>query len=606
MRTAIGKASLLLTAASLLATCSRNQPPILRAPADAGSGGAAEERGTLSPRLMRLHPEAREWVGRTLEEMSLRERVAQLVMPWISGAAVDRDSAELDQMLAWVEADAVGGLIVSRGAPAAVAAKLNAAQARARVPLLVVSDLETGPGMRLSPGGTDLPPAMAFGAADQESLAREAGRITGREARAVGIHLTLGPVLDVNSNPDNPIINVRSFGGDPGRVSRLAGEWVAGAREAGLLTAGKHFPGHGDTEVDSHVGLATISGDRVRLATVELVPFESTIAAGVDGLLVGHIAVTALEGPQALPASLSPAVVRDLLRERMGFDGLVFTDALNMGAITRNFSVEEASIRALLAGADVLLQPPGTSSVIAAIVRAVESGRVPRSRIDEAAQRVLVAKAGAGLHRARAVELDSVGSRVGTPEHAALAILVAERSITLVRDRGGLVPIRPTTRRVLHVSYGSSGETRSTSILNGELASAGLQVEHVPVSARTSRDEFEALRQRAVWADLVIASAEAAPHQYRALGLQGGFAAFVAGLPALHVPVVALSLGSPYLLNSFPAVPAYLLAWSASAASQRAAARALLGLAPITGKLPVPLPPHHEAGEGVERSGFDH
>ncbi|HEV2130889.1 MAG TPA: glycoside hydrolase family 3 N-terminal domain-containing protein, partial [Longimicrobiaceae bacterium] len=244
-----------------------------------------------APETRRLDPEAEAWVEHTLARLTLEQRVAQLVVPWISGDAAASNRQEFERMLRWVEQDQVGGLIVSRGRPEALAAKLNAAQARARVPLLVVSDLETGPGMRLNPGGTDFPPAMAFGAADDVALAREAGRVTGVEARAVGIHMTLGPVLDVNSNPDNPIINIRAFAEDPERVARLGSAWLEGAREAGLLAAGKHFPGHGDTEVDSHVGLATIFGDSARLEAVELLPFRRSAAAGMDGVLVGHIAV---------------------------------------------------------------------------------------------------------------------------------------------------------------------------------------------------------------------------------------------------------------------------------------------------------------------------
>ncbi|HEX5726147.1 MAG TPA: glycoside hydrolase family 3 protein, partial [Longimicrobiaceae bacterium] len=523
---------------------------------------------------------------------------AQVVLPWISGQSASENPEEWQRMLQWVERDQVGGLIVSTGAPRVLLAKLNAAQARARVPLLVVSDLETGPGMRLRPGGTDFPPAMAFGAAGSEALARQAGRVTAAEARAVGIHLTLGPVLDLNSNPDNPIINVRSFGEDPARVGRLAAAWIAGAREGGLLAAGKHFPGHGDTRVDSHVGLATVRGDSARLATTELVPFRAAVDAGIEGMLVGHLAVLGIEGPGAGPASLSPRVIGGLLRERLRFEGLVITDALNMGAITGRYPVPAASVRALQAGADLLLQPPGHPEVIDSVAEAVRSGRLAPARLDQAVRRVLEAKARAGIHRGAAVAGDSLAARVGVPAHAAEARRVAAASITLARDRTGLVPRTRPAGRVLHVSYGEAGGA-----FTAELTAAGWRVEHARVSARTGAAEFARLRARAAEAELVVASAFVAPHQYRALGLAGGFAAFVEGLAAAGRPVVAVSFGSPYLLAGFPSVPAYLLAWSGSEASQRAAARALAGLAPITGRLPVSLPPFHDAGEGVRRPG---
>ena len=246
----------------------------------------------------------------------------------------------------WVSRDEVGGLIVSTGTPAALAGKLNAAQMRAGVPLLIVSDLETGPGMRLTPGGTRMPPAMAFGAAGDTALARQAGRATAAEARAVGIHLTLGPLLDVNSNPANPIINVRSFGESPEQVARMGTAWLRGAREGGLLSAGKHFPGHGDTRRGFARGAA--AGERgfgaAGAGGVGAVRARR-VRAGIDGVLVGHIAAVGMEGPDAPPASLSPRMIGMAARAGWSFDGIVFTDALNMGGVTRRYSVSEASIR---------------------------------------------------------------------------------------------------------------------------------------------------------------------------------------------------------------------------------------------------------------------
>src|SRR5688500_7156201 len=244
-----------------LAACSA--PDRADEPAAARAAPAVPEVPAIPP--LRTDTAGQAWVERTLATLTLRQRVAQLVFPWISGRSASDDPAEQRRMLEWVARDEVGGLIVSTGTPASLAAKLNAAQMRAGVPLLIVSDLETGPGMRLNPGGTMMPPSMAFGAAGDTALARQAGRATGEEARAVGIHMTLGPLFDVNSNPANPIINVRSFGESPETVARMGTAWMRGAREAGLLSAGKHFPGHGDTRVDSHVGLPQVSGDSARL-----------------------------------------------------------------------------------------------------------------------------------------------------------------------------------------------------------------------------------------------------------------------------------------------------------------------------------------------------
>ena len=578
------------------------------APGDRADANAAQDTSRAAaarpepPRVPPLQTDSagRAWVEQTLAGLTLRQRVAQLVFPWISGQSLSANPGERERMLAWVARDQVGGLIVSTGTPAAMAAKLNAAQMRAGVPLLVVSDLETGPGMRLWPGGTVMPPAMAFSAAGDTALARQAGRATADEARAVGIHLTLGPLFDVNSNPANPIINVRSFGESPEQVARMGTAWMRGAREGGLLSAGKHFPGHGDTHVDSHVGLARAEADSARLRTVEMAPFATAVRAGIDAILVGHIAAVGLEGPGAPPASLSPRMIGDELRGRLGFEGLVFTDALNMGGVTRSYSVSEASIRALLAGADVLLQPPGHGTVIDNIVAAVESGRIPAARIEEAARRVLTAKAAAGLHRAARVDPSAVAGAVGTDAHRALARQVAEGSITLVRDARNLVPLRAGAR-VLHVTYTETARGPSGGGLNGGLAAGSVTVDHVRVGPSTSAATFAGLRERAAAADVVVASVAVAPVQYRALGIGGGFPAFVEGLASAGRPVVVVSLGSPYLLDAFPSIPAYLLAWSNAGVSESAAARALLGTIPIRGRLPVSLPPHHRLGEGITR-----
>ena len=566
------------------------------AKADDRTPPAAREVPAVPP--LQADTAGRAWAERTLAGMTLRQRVAQLVFPWISGQSLEANPGEAQRIRAWVAGDGVGGLIISTGSPQATAAKLNAAQTRSGVPLLVVSDLETGPGTRLTPGGTRMPPAMAFGAADDTAFARQAGRVTAVEARAVGIHATLGPVLDVNVNPANPIINVRSFGESPEMVSRMGAAWVAGAREGGLLTIGKHFPGHGDTHADSHVGLAVVEADAARLGRVELPPFRAAIHAGMDGVLAGHIAARGVEGAGAPPASQSTRMIGGVLRGELGFQGIVFTDALNMAGATQGISVTEASIRSLLAGADALLQPPGHEGVIDGIVAAVRSGRIPAARIDEAARRVLMAKAAAGLHRGARVDASAVGAIAGRAEHRAVARSVAERSLTLARNQGGVVPLAPGSR-VLHVTYTSTGRGPSGAELHRVLAAGGLAAEHVRVGPSTSATQYAALRTRASAADVVVVSVAVAPVQYRALALSPAFGAWVQGLAAGGTRVVVVSLGTPYLLQAFPAVPAYLLAWDSREPAEGAAAAALLGSVPVRGRLPVSLPPFHRLGEGV-------
>jgi beta-glucosidase-like glycosyl hydrolase len=405
----------LIGAGMLAVACSRPVPPTTAAsPADGRAGADQPLRAT-----------ERDWVETTLASLSLREKVGQLVMPWVGGEYTAVDSPEFDRLLEWVESQRVGGLILSVGLPHSYAAKLNELQRRAEVPLLVASDMENGPGMRLSGiyslphllpqgGGTAFPPVMALGATGSEQLAYELGRVLGREARAVGVHITFGPVLDVNSNPANPIINTRSFGEDPELVSRLGVAYIRGARAEGLMTTAKHFPGHGDTSEDSHIELPVITADRARLDSVELPPFRAAVDAGIDGVMTAHIALPGVEGEGALPATLSPYFMSEVLRGEMGFAGLLFTDAMTMGGVVDEFGGgAEVLVRALEAGADILLMPRDVAEAVNAVVHAVETRRVTESRIDASVRRLLEAKARAGLHQGREVSLVGVDRVVG-------------------------------------------------------------------------------------------------------------------------------------------------------------------------------------------------
>ena len=348
------------------------------------------------------------WVEATMRSLSPRDRVAQLIMPWVPGEYAAVGSPEYEQVRAWVEDDKVGGLVLSIGLPLSYAAKLNHMQRIANVPLLVASDMENGTGMRLGGsyalpsmlpqgGGTVFPPVMALGATRSDELAYKLGQVLGAEARAVGVHLVFGPVLDVNANPLNPIINVRSFGEDPSLVSRLSSAYIRGARETGLMTTGKHFPGHGDTETDSHIGLPTIRADRAHLDAVDLPPFRAAVGNDIDAIMTAHIAVTGILGDSAPPATLSPYFMTDVLRKDMNFHGLLVTDAMTMGGVALRYGATEPLVLALQAGADILLMPHSVTEAITTITGAIASGRLTQARIDESVRRVLRMKAQAGL-----------------------------------------------------------------------------------------------------------------------------------------------------------------------------------------------------------------
>ncbi|HEV7837758.1 MAG TPA: glycoside hydrolase family 3 N-terminal domain-containing protein, partial [Gemmatimonadaceae bacterium] len=376
--------------------------------------------GPATPGAATPLPEAdRRWVERTLASLTLREKVGQLMMPWVGGDYAAVGSAEFEQVRKWVQDDGVGGLVISIGLPLSYAAKLNELQVRARVPLLIGSDMENGPGMRLGNiyalpsllpqgGGTVFPPVMALGATGSEDLAYKLGQVLGTEARAIGVHMVFGPVLDVNSNPLNPIINTRSFGENPDLVGRLATAYIRGARSKGLMSTGKHFPGHGDTDVDSHLELPTIHANRAHLDSVDLPPFRTAVGEGIDGIMTAHIAVVGVEGANAGPATLSRGFMTGVLRDEMHFGGVLFTDAMTMGGVARRYGATEPLIMALEAGADVLLMPKSIPDAIETVMGAVKSGRLTETRIDASVRRILTAKARAGLREGRLVDLNAV------------------------------------------------------------------------------------------------------------------------------------------------------------------------------------------------------
>ena len=532
-------------------------------------------------------------------------------MPWLMGDFVaEGDEGDLET-LEWVEELGVGGLVMSIGSPTEVAAKLNHLQSRSRLPLLVAADLETGAGYRLRgamymPGATELggatafPSLMAVGAAGDTSLAYEMGRITAVEARAVGIHVPFAPVLDVNVNPENPIINVRSFGAEPGRVAELGTAFVLGVQEHGALAVGKHFPGHGDTDVDSHLELPMVHHDRARLDSVELRPFRAAVGAGMAGVMTAHISLPSVTGSLA-PSTLSRPVLTGLLREEMGFRGLVFTDAMEMRAITRGWRGAEATLQALEAGADVILMPPSPADAIDAVANAVESGRITEARLDESVRRILWAKEALGLDVARLVPIDGVRKSVGVPAHAEAAAEVARRSITVLKNGRNLLPLVGTRRaRVMSVTYRMESDLLSGRYFNRRLRETYSRLVAESVHSGTPADVYESLVRRARRQALVVVSLYvSAIASENDAALPEEATEFIDWLAGSGVPHIVVSFGNPYLISEFPDVRASILAWSRSEASQTAAAGALFGDFAVSGRTPTPIPPLYEVGDGI-------
>ncbi|HKU61984.1 MAG TPA: glycoside hydrolase family 3 N-terminal domain-containing protein [Gemmatimonadales bacterium] len=539
-------------------------------------------------------------VDALLEGLSRHDRIAQLVVPYIPGTYTAYDDAAFARMQAWVDSLHVGGLIVSVGSPLDIAAKLNRLQQRSRLPLLVTSDLEGGTSIRLV-GGTFLPPNMGVGAAGSDSLAYQMGRITALEGRAVGIHLAFAPVADVNNNPANPIINTRSFGEDPAEVGRLAAAEIRGIQDHGMLATAKHFPGHGDTGTDSHLALPVIASDWSRLDSVELVPFRAAIAAGVKVVMSAHIALPGIDRGQVRPGTVVPEILTGILRDSLGFDGLVVTDALNMSGVAAAYGAE-AGVRAFLAGADLLLQPADPAEAIRAMEAALARGEITPERLDRSVRRVLEIKKSLGLFRRRTVALDSVPMIVGSAEFQSEARAMAARSVVMVKDVGGTIHgLRSAHPSLTVVTYAEEDNRTMGQALVSELRAQGFAVTVVrlwPASGAESYDSAaRALGRNAVG---VIATADRPVAGRGSIGLPPRLAALISAA-ARTMPTILVSLGNPYLISGLPEVGSYLIGWRANPVTEEAVARALAGAAPITGRLPITIPPSYPRGWGLQR-----
>jgi beta-N-acetylhexosaminidase len=549
-------------------------------------------------------------VRRWMKGMTLRDEVAQLIFIPFHGAPPNSRSREYRNFARLIRETKVGGLIlinvsngrvVRKAEPYALAAFLNRVQRMARVPLLVAADFERGASMRVE-GTTVFPHAMAFGATGDPEFSRFEGEVTAREARALGVHWVYYPVADVNSNPDNPILNIRSFGEDPREVAAHVKAFIEGAhsdKENFVLATAKHFPGHGDTAVDSHMNLPTINADRERLERLELPPFRAAIEAGVDSIMTAHIAVPAL-GPPDLPATLSPAILTDLLRNQLDFKGLVVTDALDMGGIAKGFGGAEAAVRALEAGVDVLLMPADPEAALKAVLTAVESGRLTRRRIQESVVAVLSAKEHVGLERKRFVDLEAIGDVVDSPEASERAQEIASRAVTLVRNGGNLIPLAAPERAcyavMLENRYSSAGQ-----VFAQEVRKRVPQAAVASLDASMSRDTLEeAIRALPACHSYVVAAFATVTAYRGSVGLAGELPRAVEALVASGKPVALVALGNPYLLRNFPGVTAYLATFSDVPPSEMAAVMALFGEIGIRGRLPVSIPGLANYGEGIQ------
>jgi beta-N-acetylhexosaminidase len=587
-------------------------------------GSAAEPREQSKPALAR-HVERSDdsWAEKTLKTLSLEEKVGQLFMIRMRVETLHEPSASYFELRNNIRKYHIGSLAMS--APPQGRARdsrrrlevvtlLNHMQEESKLPLLVAGDFERGVLPAHLFGTTVFPHAMAFGAAGNPAYAEEFGRITAQESRALGVHWNLFPVADVNSNPANPIIGTRAFGANPEQVGKLVAAYIRGARASGMLTTAKHFPGHGNTATDSHVAVPVVNDNLDHLHAVDLPPFQKAIAAGVDAVMTAHVRVLALDPDPKRVATTSPAIMTGLLKNQLGFKGIVVTDALDMAGLVGLYDKNPGrlAVDAFKAGSDVLTEPYNLDACYRAMLDAVRSGEVGQDRLDASVLKILQAKASLGLEKNRLVDVAAIQRLVGSPESIAAGQRISDAAITLVRDNGKMLPLRDgrSDKRLRVVSQAKAKHGLLVIILcDNRRAEDGHVLEYqirkrVPdarivyvdprVAAARSDEVLNAAdrAQQVVVAVYVVPSAArtrtVARGQKNSASLPDSTARLLSMILARATRKTAvLAMGTPYLTEDFPTIQNYICAFSNATVSEVSAARALFGEIPIPGHLPV-------------------
>ena len=596
----------------------------------------------LRPGPIHVDKAGQKWVDKTLRKMSPEEKVGQLFAIWVRAQFLNdadpiyiqmRDNIGKYHIGALVMSVPVEGPVLLKSQPDVAAELLNRLQKSSKLPLIVAADFERGVSVRLN-GATVFPHAMAFGATGKTENAEAFGRITGLEARAVGVHWNFFPVADVNSNPANPIINTRSFGEDPKQVGDFVAAYIRGAHQGFMLATAKHFPGHGDTATDSHLGLAEVTGDRARLDAVELPPFRRAIEAGVDAVMVAHVTVPALDAEPNRVATTSRAIVEGLLKEEMGFKGMVVTDALDMAGLTRIYAkdIGRAAVESFEAGNDMLIIPADLDASYRSVLQAVESGEISRPRLDESVRKILQLKASLGLNKARLVDPGRLSSEIAKPENLATGQRIADEAIALIRDNGNVIPLQSfgaslgtpkaslpyqslteVSNRLVVVIFSDDLRTDSGRMLERQILARVPDANMIYVDPRSAAGIKAPVVEAVEAAEHVIAAVYVVPTAGKAMRDAGGGlkntvamdeatgSLLSAILDRAAERTVVVAMGNPYVVQDFPAIQNYVCAFSNATVSETAAVKAIFGEIPIRGHLPVTIPGIASRGDGIER-----
>ena len=590
------------------------------------------------PGPIHLDRDTQKWAEKTLRKLSPEEKVGQLFMIWVRAEFLNVNSPQYLQLRDTMLKYHIGSFAMTvpyeppflyKCQPYEAAVLLNRLQHDSKLPLLIAADFERGITMRVK-GGAVFPHAMAFGAAGKLEYAEAFGRITAQESRAIGVNWNFFPVADVNSNPANPIINTRSFGEDPQQVGEMVASYIRGAHESGMLTTAKHFPGHGDTATDSHLGVAQVTGDMQRLQATELAPFRKAIDAGVDSVMVAHVTVPALDPDPNHVATTSPAIVTGLLKKQLGFKGIVITDALDMAGLTNLYrnDIGRAAVDAFKAGDDVLLIPADLDASVAAMLKAVRSGEISEARLNESVLKILQAKASLGLQKARLVDLDKIPDVIGKPENLAFGQQIADNAITLVRDKGMVLPLKKAGTvqpslpyqkveeaggRIVLVIFSEDVRTMSGRALEREMRKRVPDATVIYVDSRIANAMSDVVLKAANEAQSVVAAVFMVPTAGKmaktgngaiknSIAMENSSGLLLENiLDRAAQKTIAIAAGNPYLAQDFPEVQNYLCTFSDETVSEISAVKALFGEIEIRGHLPVSIPNIAVRGTGIDR-----
>ncbi len=576
----------------------------------------------LQNQKFRPSEKAYNWADKQLKKMTMDEKLGQLVHIGINARFLNQESPEYLALKRQVVENKIGGITVFVGGVYETVHLINRMQENAKIPLLISADFETGVGMRFE-DTTNFPWNMAIAATGNPEFARQQGAMTAREARALGVQWDFAPDVDVNNNADNPVINVRSYGENPTDVARFAVAFSQGLQSGNVLATAKHFPGHGDTAVDSHRGLPIINFSRQRLEQIELVPFRSVVDAGIGSVMIGHISLPQIDGTPikplkqsikasytesevitegtTMPATLSSNVITKMLREDLKFDGLIVTDAMDMSGLTLYFNQEEAAVRAFLAGADVLIKPASADAAIKGLKDAVQSGRISEQRVNESVRKQLAWKYELGLTKQKITPLDQIDTSVSGLQTRRLADEIAANAMTLVKNESKNLPLQKGKKAV--VLCITNGEDRFFvgNTFTQALRGLGLNAERIVIDERSTTKEVSEAIEKAKNSELVIAGlfGRVRSGAKNSVGLPDTGARVLREVLQSKPETINVSFGNPYLLKNFPEMKTYIVAYGDMTSLQRSAARALSGEIDFLGKLPISIGENYPRGTGL-------